>query len=336
MKLPETVCPAATAGASLTNMVFHKKLVCALYTVLQALFCTSACHSAACRSSSNGNASQPTAQHHVHCAEHGAGGLECGRPWTRLLPEEAVLASRCLRAQAAATAVAAASPALTDRPAAASGSDSDSGGQQLPQQWQKLCAQQQELQMEVLRASLLDSLAYHPAEPLSATSSAATSGSSSQSLSSQDSIEQLALASIVAHIHTVSVLPAAADSAATGCRRSAAAAAPGAAAASGGNAAAVLRCLQQLVANGIAIKPFLSAGPNDRWGLGLYPVTAAVVNHDCDPNCSIRCGHRCHSVKVSAPGTQQMTAACTSASGLSSRAQLQHASNSQLQAGRAN
>lgn len=51
---------------------------------------------------------------------------------------------------------------------------------------------------------------------------------------------------------------------------------------------AVLKLLQQLVANGIAIKPFLSSGPEDRWGLGLYPVTAAVVNHDCDPNCSIR------------------------------------------------
>ena len=45
---------------------------------------------------------------------------------------------------------------------------------------------------------------------------------------------------------------------------------------------------QQLVANGIAIRPFLSSVPEDRLGLGLYPVTAAVLNHSCDPNCSIR------------------------------------------------
>jgi hypothetical protein len=54
------------------------------------------------------------------------------------------------------------------------------------------------------------------------------------------------------------------------------------------SAAAVLKCLQQLVANGIAIRPFLSSGPEDRLGLGLYPVTAAVLNHSCDPNCSVR------------------------------------------------
>jgi hypothetical protein len=176
----------------------------------------------------------------------------------------------------AATSAAPASAA----PATAVGSD-DCSGQQVPQQCENLCAQQQELHMEVLRASLLDSLTYHQADPLSASSS---SSSSYQSLSAQDSIEQLALASIVAHIHTDSIPSAVQDSAATKRQRSFA----GTAAAARGDSVAVLRCLQQLVANGIAIKPFLSAGPDDRWGLGLYPVTAAVVNHNCEPNCSIR------------------------------------------------
>jgi hypothetical protein len=167
----------------------------------------------------------------------------------------------------------------------------------MPQQ--DLSTQQQEMHVEALRASLLDSLVCHTAEGLSTTSSAIIS-SSRQSLSSLDSKLQLALASIVAHIHTESALSAVKDCAATEQQCSAAGTAPGtaaaaAAAAAGGDAAAVLRCLQQLVANGIAIKPFLSAGPEDRWGLGLYPVTAAVVNHNCDPNCSLRCNHECQS-----------------------------------------
>lgn len=51
--------------------------------------------------------------------------------------------------------------------------------------------------------------------------------------------------------------------------------------------ASYLKCLGQIVLNGIAIRPLLSGSAADRRGLGLYPVTA-LFNHNCNPNCIIR------------------------------------------------
>jgi hypothetical protein len=50
----------------------------------------------------------------------------------------------------------------------------------------------------------------------------------------------------------------------------------------------LLVLLSQLQANGIAVRPLLSSSTVDRLGLGLYPLTAAVVNHSCDPTCELR------------------------------------------------
>jgi hypothetical protein len=52
--------------------------------------------------------------------------------------------------------------------------------------------------------------------------------------------------------------------------------------------ASILKCLGQLTINGIATTAFLTSSVEERRGLGLYPVTA-LFNHDCRPNCSIRC-----------------------------------------------
>jgi hypothetical protein len=98
----------------------------------------------------------------------------------------------------------------------------------------------------------------------------------------QQELEQLTLACVISSIHATT------DSSSTAAAAATTPSSPQRHAAQPASAAVVLKVLQQLVANGIAIKPFLSSGPEDRWGLGLYPVTAAVVNHDCNPNCSIR------------------------------------------------
>lgn len=221
----------------------------------------------------------------ISCAEHAPGGLECGRPWVRLLREEAVLASRCLRARAAAAAVVA--PAVESGAAEAE--------QQLPQQWQELCRQQQQLQLDVLSATLLDSLVYHPSpRTISCSSRLKATETEAVRIQQQQEVEQLVLATLVFQVHAQAAdkqrTTSAASKAAPSSRHcESAPAAAVAAAPPAADPAAVLKVLQQLVANGIAIKPFLSSGPEDRWGLGLYPVTAAVVNHSCDPNCSIRC-----------------------------------------------
>jgi len=53
-------------------------------------------------------------------------------------------------------------------------------------------------------------------------------------------------------------------------------------------AAAAFQALRRVVVCGVALRPNQSAGAADWLGLGLYPLTAAVVNHSCDPNCSVR------------------------------------------------
>lgn len=59
---------------------------------------------------------------------------------------------------------------------------------------------------------------------------------------------------------------------------------------------AELLCWQRrLVLNGVALQPLLSGSFMHRQGLGLYPV-AALLNHGCDSNCSIRCGPACSAV----------------------------------------
>jgi hypothetical protein len=169
----------------------------------------------------------------------------------------------------------------------------------MPQQWQELCAQQQRLQVDVLAATLLDSLARHPSpRPVTSSSSSRMKPSESEAVRTQQQqqqqqqqqeVEQLVLASLVSQIHAQAADKQHTTSAGRNPASSSQHHPPRpAAAAPAANPAAVLKVLQQLVANGIAIKPFLSSGPGDRWGLGLYPVTAAVVNHNCDPNCSIR------------------------------------------------
>jgi hypothetical protein len=144
---------------------------------------------------------------------------------------------------------------------------------------------QQQRDVQALRAALLDSLACHSIVTHSSSQGvgqlAGSTAARLQQQQQQQELEQLTLACMISSIHATildrdSSTTAAAAAAST--QRSSQPASP----------AAVLKCLQQLVANGIAIKPFLSSSPEDRWGLGLYPVTAAVVNHDCDPNCSIR------------------------------------------------
>lgn len=254
---------------------------------VQALYCSSACCQAACTSSSTAAATaapqqtpppsdRTAATAAACCAEHAPGGVECGKPWLRLLPEKAVLAGRCLRVRAQAAAAAADAAAVSD--GCGQRDSCRQQQQQLPQcQWQELCEQQRELHLGVLRATLLDSLAYHARDSSSAgDDNSSQTGSQQQQTQTEQHIEQLTLASIVSCVHA----EAAAD------RTAPSRAQHGTA---GTNSpAAVLKCLQQLVANGIAIKPFLSSGPGDRWGLGLYPVTAAVLNHSCNPNCSVR------------------------------------------------
>lgn len=258
---------------------------------MQAPYCSSACQQAACSSSSShliatGTAKPSTltepGQHAAAaiCAEHAARGIECGRPWTRLLPEEAVLASRCVRARTAAANIAASLP-QAQAAAIADGVSCLADTQHMPQEWHGVCQQQDKLHLEVLRATLLDSLVYHPSNACNSSGgSAQQSADQPRQMQQQQQSEQVALACIVSQIHA-SAAPVTAYSTAAEPQHSMSA--PTAA-----SPATVLKCLQQLAANGIAIKPFLSAGPGDRWGLGLYPVTAAVVNHDCDPNCSIR------------------------------------------------
>jgi hypothetical protein len=179
--------------------------------------------------------------------------------------------------------------------------ESDPAGkeQHMPQQWQELCAQQQQLQVDVLAATLLDSLAYHQS-PLPVSSSSSRMKATdleyvTMQQQQQQAVDQLVLASLVSRIHAQGAdkQPTTAAASKLGASRRhgthpSSSTAQTAVAAPAADPASVLKVLQQLVANGIAIKPFLSSGPEDRRGLGLYRVTAAVVNHDCDPNCSIR------------------------------------------------
>lgn len=272
------MCFMAAVSARKGKQYLHSRAhpaVLLLIIQLQARYCSARCRQAAGSTSSSmahtpssaSGSSKAAAAPTACCAEHMKGGLECGKPWTRLLPEEAVLASRCLSAAAAAkAAAAAATSADTNNSSAGSCGGGDNSRtqaashaqqqQQLPpQQWQQLCEQQKQLHTEVLRASLLDSLAHH-------TSTRQDDGDA----------EQLTLACVVSCLHA----------AAAASKPSVVPSPPPL------QPQAVLQCLQQLVANGIAIKPFLSSGPDDRLGFGLYPVTAAVLNHDCNPNCSIR------------------------------------------------
>lgn len=242
----------------------------------QAVYCSAACAEAAgSTGSTTGSSSQ---QQHSCVGEHAAGGLECGRPWTRLLPEQAVLASRCLRASQAS--------------AAAGGGDGGSGGggeQTPPQQWQQLCQLQHQLHLQAVRATLLDSLAAVSHTISSSNASPRQQRHSQQQQQQQEEdLEQLAIASVVSHIHQHQHSPAGQTLAGAAAPASKLAKSRLSAAAAAVTFGAVRTCLQQLDCNGIAVKPFLSSGPEDRRGLGLYPVVAAVVNHNCDPNCSIR------------------------------------------------
>lgn len=54
-----------------------------------------------------------------------------------------------------------------------------------------------------------------------------------------------------------------------------------------------LVALGRVAVCGVALRPDRSGRRGDWWGLGMYPLTAAVVNHSCDPNCTIRWGGWC-------------------------------------------
>jgi hypothetical protein len=153
------------------------------------------------------------------------------------------------------------------------------------------------VQADVLAATLLDSLVCHPL-PMSVSSSrmkATDLESLRMQQQQQQAVEQLVLASLVSQVHAQAAdkQPTTAAESRLGASsqhgpHTSSSTAPTAVAAPTADPASVLKVLQQLVANGTAIKPFLSSGAEDRWGLGLYPVMSAVVNHSCDPNCSIR------------------------------------------------
>jgi hypothetical protein len=123
-------------------------------------------------------------------------------------------------------------------------------------------------------------------QPCRGSSSKAGCGRSTSS-NADSQREQLLEALLLAHVVSDIRLAAAEENASSGSSSSnTATPSPSAAA-----AAAVLSTLGQLVLNGIAIKPLLAGGGSSsggsRQGLGLFPV-AALFNHSCDPNCSIR------------------------------------------------
>ncbi|KAF6264333.1 hypothetical protein COO60DRAFT_1698379 [Scenedesmus sp. NREL 46B-D3] len=208
-------------------------------------------------------------------AGHQPGGLECGRPWPRLLPEHARLASRCLAAAAAA---------------AGCGSSGEQQQQHQQHQQSELVSQQQ---VQRLKVQLLGSLqqswwsgdASSFKQPLGCSSEA---GQGSASSSSSSDKEQLLEALLLSHLMSDIQQAATASSQHNS--------SSGGGGGSSNNTAwssveAMLKSLGQLVLNGIAVRPLLaSSGTGDasgRQGLGLFAATA-LLNHSCDPNCSIR------------------------------------------------
>uniref|UniRef100_A0A383VC07 SET domain-containing protein n=1 Tax=Tetradesmus obliquus TaxID=3088 RepID=A0A383VC07_TETOB len=199
---------------------------------------------------------------------HQPGGPECGRPWARLLPEHARLASRCVAAAAAVRC---------------------KQGQQQQQQQQGVLSEQQ---VQQLRAELLSSLqqswwagdaaSFKQPRGGSRAEAAADNGSSSSSSSREQLLEALLLSHLLSDIYQA----AAANTQRNGSSSSSSSSSSEATS----NPAALLKCLGQVVLNGVAIRPLLAGGSSadsGRQGLALYPA-AALLNHSCDPNCSIR------------------------------------------------
>jgi hypothetical protein len=217
----------------------------------------------------------------------GGHGGECGQPWPLLVPPEAWLAARLVAARR--TARGGAGPpvgAPTDGATAQEGGHAAAGGGEGTE------GQQQGL-TEALVASLPTQpwirRALGPALGGRGTAAAECAGGAGASGAAGERLRQVALACLLAGVQQQAGAAGGPDAAGGGGgagRKGAAGGRPAGPAAAA--AAEALAALGVAAACGVAARPDSCGGPGDWRGLALYPLTAAVVNHSCDPNCSIR------------------------------------------------
>jgi hypothetical protein len=204
---------------------------------------------------------------------------ECGRPWPLLVPPEAWLTARLARRRAMA-ACGGDSCSVGD-----SGGGEAAGGE--PEGGPLLDALVGSLPTQFWIADTLGPAAAAGGRGGGSPKAAAADAAGVIEEEAEERLRQVALACLLAGVQAQ---VAADDSSSSGGGPGSPPAAEGGGSGTGFTPADALRARGVVAACGVAARPDRAAGAGDWRGLGVYPLTAAVVNHSCDPNCSLRWG----------------------------------------------